>query len=94
MRWGASEHLFCCRWPGLFWLAAIRCWQLQVWVHQSLAKVAGPDRSMPAWPSDKRFLGLVSGNERDGELACLGPHKKTAEWLGDRACQSVQFGPL
>ena len=64
------------------WLAEVKCWQLQVWVHRSLARAAGLDQSMPAWPSDKRLPGLVSCNEGDKKLACLGAPKKTAEWLG------------
>ena len=63
------------------WLAKIRCWQLQVWVHWSLAGAAGLDPNMPAWPGDKRLPGLVSCNKRGGELACFGAHKMTAKWL-------------
>ena len=42
---------------------------------------AGPNQSIPAWRNDKRLLGLVSCNEKNIELACLGAHKKHAEWL-------------
>ena len=67
--------------PLFAWLAEKRCRQLQVWVHWSLAGAAGPDQSMPAWPSDERLPGLVSCNEGGGELACLGTYKKLAGWL-------------
>ena len=50
-------------------------------MHWSLAGAAGPDQSMPAWPGDKCLPDLVSCNEGGRELACLGAHKKPAEWL-------------